>query len=243
MGKVIMSGIVPNLSKPISGILASDIAVGSTIYLNESGSPVEYLVVNQGIPSGSSLYDNSCNGTWLLRKDIHSMRQWSSAAVGYDASDIHKYLNSEFIRLYEGAVQQSIVEAKIPYYDYGGKHTGANGVASKLFLLDGYEVGYSNSLAGAEYLSDVAAKLDYFEYGSTSGGANRTLRRAYINGQEEAWWLRSNSMLGNSYAFHVYYGGTVSQTGVGNTYGVRPALILPSNALFDKNTLLLKGVV
>ena len=30
MGKVIMSGIVPPLEAPISGILASDLAVGSS---------------------------------------------------------------------------------------------------------------------------------------------------------------------------------------------------------------------
>lgn len=38
--------------------------------LNEKGTPVDYLVVNQGIPEDSPLYDASCEGTWLLRKDI-----------------------------------------------------------------------------------------------------------------------------------------------------------------------------
>ena len=45
------------------------------------------------------------------------------------------------------------------------------------------------------------------------------------------------------------YAHVVTNTGGKNAYtattssnGVRPALILPSNALFDKNTLLLKGV-
>lgn len=63
MGKVIMSGIVPQLKAPSTGILASDLAVGDIVKLTENGTPVEYIVVNQGIPENSGLYDSSCNGT------------------------------------------------------------------------------------------------------------------------------------------------------------------------------------
>ena len=69
MGKVIMSGIVPQMKAP-GGILASDLAVGSVVKLIENGVATEYLVVNQGIPGNSNLYDSSCNGTWLLRNGI-----------------------------------------------------------------------------------------------------------------------------------------------------------------------------
>lgn len=37
---------------PSSGILASDLAVGDIVKLTESGTSVEYIVVNQGIPTG-----------------------------------------------------------------------------------------------------------------------------------------------------------------------------------------------
>ena len=53
MGKVIMSGIVPTLKAPVTGVLASSLAVGSTVKLMEGGTAVEYLVVNQGIPRQS----------------------------------------------------------------------------------------------------------------------------------------------------------------------------------------------
>ena len=59
MGKVMMSGSVPTLNAPVTGMLASSLAVGSTVKLMESGTAVEYLVVNQGIPSNSNLYDSS----------------------------------------------------------------------------------------------------------------------------------------------------------------------------------------
>lgn len=87
MGRVIMSGIVPLLKAPVTGVLASSLAVGSTVKLMEGGTAVDYLVVNQGIPSNSGLYDASCDGTWLLRKDIHSERQWNS-------SNVNDYANS-----------------------------------------------------------------------------------------------------------------------------------------------------
>ena len=40
------------------------LAVGSSVYLNVGGVRKEFLVVHQGLLS--SMYDASCNGTWLL---------------------------------------------------------------------------------------------------------------------------------------------------------------------------------
>ena len=71
---------------PLTGILASTLSVGSTVKLIENGAAVEYLVVNQGIPENSSLYDTSCDGTWLLRKDVHSDRQWNTQYNTYENS-------------------------------------------------------------------------------------------------------------------------------------------------------------
>ena len=48
---------------PSTDILASDLAVGDIVKLMENGTPVEYIVVNQGKPYDSSLYDDSCDGT------------------------------------------------------------------------------------------------------------------------------------------------------------------------------------
>ena len=62
-----------------SGTNAGDIDVGTEVILNESGQPVNYLIVNQGIPS--ALYDASCEGTWLLRKDIRENGVWNASGV------------------------------------------------------------------------------------------------------------------------------------------------------------------
>ena len=243
MGKVIMSGIVPTLKAPVTGVLASSLAVGSTVKLMEGGTAVEYLVVNQGIPSNSSQYDSSCDGTWLLRKGIHSNRQWNSSNIStYASSDINTWLNGGFFNSL-GNVERAVVkQVKIPYCVGGGNTTinsGTNGLNIKVFLLGGYEVGFTTSTS-SHLLAD-GAKLSYFESGTSASAVNK--RIAYLNTSADNWWLRSpNKAL--SYSVYTVANNGYDETSGGTTgnYGIRPALILPSNALFDGKTMLLKGV-
>lgn len=48
-----------------AGTQISTLEVGTLLKINENGAPVEYLIVNQGLPS--SMYDASCDGYWLDR--------------------------------------------------------------------------------------------------------------------------------------------------------------------------------
>ena len=220
---------------------AQDIAVGSTVKLMEGGTAVEYLVVNQGIPSNSSLYDASCDGTWLLRKDIHSNRQWHTSNVNkYETSAINTWLNGDFFNSLGSVERATVKQVKIPYRHGGGdggtNQSGANGLSCKVFLLSGPEVG----LAGEIYMPDNGAKLDYFTSGTTTSANNK--RIAYLNGSAALWWLRS-PLTGNDYSVWIVDAtGSGSGNNPSNSHGIRPALILPSNALFDKTTMLLKGV-
>lgn len=226
--------------EPSTSILASSLAVGSTVKLMEGGTAVEYLVVNQGIPSNSSLYDASCDGTWLLRKDILELLAYNSSENNsYKASAIHSYINSTFFNLL-GEMEQSVIkQVKIPYVNEtggAGIASGASGLSAKVFLLSGYEIG----IGGADYLPRDGAKLDYFDQ---IAGADPK-RIAYLNGSATNWWLRSPYTYRAS-TTNVWY---VTDNGGCNTirstyqFGVRPALILSSNALFDEKTMLLKGV-
>lgn len=242
MGKVIMSGIVPLLKAPSTGILAQDIAVGSVVKLMEGGVAVEYLVVNQGKPSGSSLYDDSCDGTWLLRKDIHSNRQWDPNNVNkYESSAINTWLNGDFFNSLGSVEQATIKQVKIPYRKNGGHggtdQSGANGLPAKIFLLSGYEVGWTTSDDG-DFPVD-GAKLDYFTSGTTTSANNK--RIAYLNGSAAYWWLRSPNNSYSSRVWYVHSDGGYYYYYAYSSYGIRPALVLPSNALFDETTMLLKG--
>ena len=245
MGKVIMSGIVPPLVAPITGILASDLAVGSSVYLMEDGVAMEYLVVNHGNPSGSSLYDDSCDGTWLLRKDIKEARQWHSSAVNdYKNSTIHAWLNGDYFNLFGSIEKAAIKQSKIPYVNGTGSGgsvaSGANGLATKVFLLGGYEIGYTTSTVGSTVPID-GAKLDYFLEGA--GSAAQKKRIAYLIGAALAWHTRSPWTNTTKSVWGAANDGGACGLNVNNSSaGIRPALILPKNALFDTNTMLLKGV-
>lgn len=243
MGRVIVAG-AGRMTVPVAGILASDLAVGTVVKLMEDGTATEYLVVNQGIPSNSDLYDASCNGTWLLRKDIHSKRQWdgSSNLNKYKISDINIWLNKNYFSSLGMVEQASIKQVKIPYRAGGGHgvdQSGANGLSTKIFLLSGYEVGWTNS--DNQYFPVDGAKLSYFESGTGTSANNK--RIANLNNSADRWWLRSPAINGTTTVWLVTKDGDYpgSFSSASDSHGIRPALILPSTAKFDSTTLILKG--
>ena len=202
------------------------LAVGKTITLNVSGMAKEFIVVHQGKPS--SLYDDSCNGTWLLMKDIYEKRVWQSGNINkYENSDIHAYLNSTFLNLFGSNIKDAVKQVKIPYRKNGGPggtdQSGANGLPCKVFLLSGYEVGWTSG--DNPYFPQNGAKLDYFESGAGTSANNK--RIANLNGSATYWWLRSpNTGLANNVWFVSPRGGYDSYN-ASASYGIRPALILP----------------
>ena len=226
---------------PVTGMLASSLAVGSTVKLMEGGTAVEYLVVNQGIPENSSLYDASCDGTWLLRKYIHSERQWNTSNVNkYESSAINTWLNGEFFNALGSVEQAAIKQVKIPYRAGGGSggtdQSGANGLSCKVFLLSGYEVGWTTS--DSSYFPVDGAKLDYF---AASFGGN-SKRVANFNGSAAIWLLRSPDTGNTARVWNVLSDGDYSYDNASYWHGIRPTLVLPSNAVFDETTMILKGV-
>lgn len=228
---------------PSTGILASTLPVGSMVKLMENGAAVEYLVVNQGIPSNSNLYDASCDGTWLLRKDIHSNRQWHTSNVNkYETSAINTWLNGDFFNSLGSVERATVKQVKIPYRSGGGSdgsdQSGANGLSCKVFLLGGYELGWTAS-DDSDFPED-GAKLDYFTSGTTTSANNK--RIAYLSGMDTIWRLRSPSTDNAGRVWFVRSDGDYGDYGASDSDGIRPALVIPKTALFDASTLILKGV-
>lgn len=214
---------------PVMGTSIGDIDVGTEITLNENGAPVNYLIVNQGIPENSSLYDASCDGTWLLRKDIAENRQWhSSNNNDYENSTIDNYLNTTFLNLFESNIRDAIKQVKIPYRKgagYGKTVTsGSSGLSTKIFLLSSTEV---NLVHGYEPTNEGAC-LSYFSGTAQNGADNK--RVAKLNGSATLWWLRSpycNSYGGSTLALNVNNYGNWNGDYCSGSYGIRPALVLP----------------
>ena len=241
MGKVMMSGVAPNMTVPVTGIKGSDIAVGSIVKLMEGGVATEYLVVNQGIPSGSSLYDASCDGMWLLRKDIIALMKWDADTSNVlETSDIHAWLNGDMLAKFDSVTQNTIKQVKIPYRKNGGKNgsnqSGANGLPCKVFLLSGYEVGWTQNTNSCFPID--GACLSYFIGTKTTDSK----RIGYLNGTKKEWGLRSMYTYNTTDVWLVNIDGGYGNMDLPTTLGIRPAFVLPSNAIFDKNTMILMGV-
>ena len=202
-------------------------SVGSTVKLKLGGTARDFLVVHQGLPS--SMYDSSCNGTWLLLKDIYTTRTWDSSNNDYKNSDIHSYLNGTFLNLFDNDIKNAIKQVKIPYQNGTGSGgsvaSGANGLSCKIFLLSGYEVGFSTS--DNSYFPRDGAKLSYFSSGTGSAANNK--RIANYNGSATYWWLRSPLTLNTYYVWSVDSNGNYNGWYYSSTYGVRPALVLDSS--------------
>ena len=204
-------------------------SVGSIVKLKENGAAVNYIVVHQGKPS--SIYDSSCDGTWLLRQDIAENRVWDDGNVNkLESSDIHSYLNNTWINRYDTDIRNAIKQVKIPYRQNGGSggtdRTGANGLSCKIFLLSGYEVGFTTSVN--QYFPVDGAKLAYFLSGNDSAAQQK--RVAKLNGSATYWWLRSPDTSNTGYVWGVYSNGSYSWD-ANYSCGVRPALVLPSTLL------------
>ena len=220
---------------PVLGTSLGNLDVGTEITLNENGVPANYLIVNQGIPENSSLYDASCDGTWLLRKDIAENRQWhSSNSNSYKASTIHSYLNGTFLNLFDADIREVIKQVKIPYVNGTGNSavaSGSSGLSCKIFLLSGREVGFSTS--DNQYFPNDGAKLSYFESGTDSSALNK--RIAKLNGSATHWWLRSPYTSNTGDAWRVLSNGGCGGGYCTNSYGIRPALILPYSFKFKES--------
>ena len=209
-------------------VTLSSKAIGSTIKLKVNGSAKDFIVVHQGKPS--SVYDDSCNGTWLLMKDIYESRQWHSSNTNdYANSTIHSYLNSTFLAMFDSNIQKAIKQVKLPYRKGSGTSTtvtsGSNGLSAKIFLLSATETSFSFSYMP----SGEGAELAYFK--GCADNSSDSKRVAYLNGSAADWWLRSPGCTYFFGALCVSSSGDWYSSGCSYSYGIRPALILPSTLL------------
>lgn len=200
----------------MANVKLSTKAVGSIVKIKVNGAAKDFIIVHQGLPS--SAYDASCNGVWVVMKDIYTTMKWDGSNNDYLNSDMTAYLNGTFISLIDADIRNAIKQVKIPYTNYSNNNvmSGSNGLSCKVFLLSGTEVGFS----GVSYMNTEGAKLSYFDSASK--------RVAYNGSSADIWWLRSPSTSAYNYVWFVLADGSNSSHWYYYSYGVRPAFILPS---------------
>lgn len=223
-GKTLVGGTAYNIG---FGTPIGNLAVGSSVYAKYTGTPYEFLVVHQGLPD-ATLYDSSCDGTWLVMKNIFSKKAWDSTNNDYENSDIKSSLDSMYIYF---DINSSIKQVKLPYQkgtgSGGSVSSGTNGLSSRMFLLSAREVGYTSSMTPADGVC-----LDYF---AGLSSVVEPKRIAYYSGSADYWWLRSASTYNTSYVWMVNKEGQVTMTDRTSSHGFRPAMILPSSMSIDEN--------
>lgn len=228
-----------------------NVAVGTVVKIKENGTPVDYIVAQQGRPKSSiNLYDASCTGTWVMRVNIYTTMQWSNntnsenTRVDYSTSTVSSYLNSSFKNVID--IRDHIKTVKLPYTRLGvdinegtGIHypqveyiDGANGMVTQVFLLAKSEM--DASCANNSSHPNLAVFKSFPAY-----------RTGYLNGQPYTEWYRTVSQGPPSINWNYvecnlqrYPGDTsiMHQNPCTNSkIGVRPAFILDPDGLVEED--------
>ena len=185
-------------------------AVGSIIKLKESGVLAEFYVAKHDYESGL----NGAGRTLVVRKDCYDTRAWHSSNVNaYASSAIDTWLNSTYKGLLDADIQ-SVIGTTQFYYTPGNGSTSVTTLTRAIFLLSVTELGKTASYANTE--------------GSALSIAS-SLQIAYRNGSAVAQWTRSPYTNNTNDAYCLYTNGNVYDYYCTNTYGSRPAFLIPSN--------------
>lgn len=228
--RALTGGDAPGPGPGPGGSAAGDLLVGQTVAIKESGTPIPYLVVHQGNPD-AGLYDASCEGTWFLRNEIKAMRTYGSSRF-YNYSAMPDFLDPDISGSATSGLDEKIKNAmkvvQIPYHAAtGGVMSGANGFPCKAFILGAYEYGAKTDFS----LPDDGAALDYFK------DKNSNDRIAYYSGQPVIHWTRSDRINGSTIWVVSEAGLLISKT-LSNSFGVRPAFILPYDYQFEESEVI-----
>lgn len=223
------------------GLTAGELAVGDSVWLTVDGNLTEFLVIHQGNPD-SEMYDISCDGTWVLMKDIYTKSvRWDSTDNDYKNATVHSFLKNTLPGRLDANAQAAIKQVKIPYWNGTGKGgslaIGSEGLSTKGFLLSKNEINAIPTTNASSFASGEGSALDYFSGMNTGKDAGRI---AYFDGAVDWWCLRTVHTGGTTNAFRVVSDGSCDNyqctSSLPGNAGVRPAFILDNNTRFDPTT-------
>lgn len=206
-------------------------SVGSTIKMDINGNKRVWRIAYKGNPN-PNLYDESCNGVWLVLNTIYSTRA-NGSDCQYAGGAIDTYLNGTFLDRIDkdGNAAKYIKEVKIPYAKKQGDgswevQTKENGLPCKVFLPSIFELG------GAENLSIYkdGSKLGYYD-GSPS---TLTLKQS---GTPAPWRTRTVTSDAQS-EFSIDANGTITTCSPTDVIGVVPCVIMNPDALVENGIII-----
>lgn len=167
--------------------------LGDSVYMNVNGVRTEFIVVHIGNPN-TQIYDESCDGVWLMMKDVYPEEMKYSTntyAAFYKNTDIYFYLKTTFNRLLDFDIQSIVKQAYIPIRE-------DMKVRTQVFLPSAYELGaYQDTGSDGEPIIPVdGSKLDYFlQDNYLYNNTQNEKRKCYNNGNLAAYPTRSMKYL------------------------------------------------
>lgn len=204
----------------------STATVGQEINLPVNGVMTPHIVVHIGNPD-PELYDASCDGVWLLRKDIVENGQWNASNVNTLSGSTIMTTMQGYVDDYDSTVQAAIQTVKIPYCPGNGDfdvQTLGNGFECKMFPLGFTEFGYTSSIPQGEYLVADGACLQYFSGTSETDGKRSTPTAT-------PQWSRTpyaRPATPSEYVWYLTVQGGSSQAPANTSFAFRPCFTLPS---------------
>lgn len=224
MGFVALAHKVAEATTPVTGLLLKNIAEGSLVKLNENGSPVEFYVAKHD-------YEPSLNGngrTLLVRKNLHSKRNWDDTDSRYSTSSIDAFLNGTYKAVLDTNVQTAIGTTTIYSVTIGGTGGQLSTLERAVFIPSVVELGGSGGGEG----SALPIKDTLREGVAVDGTTSNT-----------TWWTRTPYADDDEKVAYVSASGSMAYLPTTSLRGVRPCFTLPSSSVFNEETLLFEEVV
>lgn len=213
-------------------IKLSSLNIGDIIKFRVNGTPTEFIVVHQGLPSAD--YDSSCNGTWFLSKYFVSSGAFSSGSNSLSASSGYTYLNTTAYNTLDADIKSAIREVKIPYQNgtgtAGSVAVGANGLTTRIFLPSSTELGCTAADFAYGTPKEIGAVLSYF-----SGATNATRMATYPDGTAGTWWTRTPDSTSTTKQLIINTNGAGHSFSCTTSNGVRPMFIIPGDKEIELN--------
>lgn len=195
------------------------LAVGTLVTIVDVGT---FILVHQGNPD-ESVYDSSCDGSWLLAQGDLGLSSRFGSNSNYSSSTVNERLKTNFIPLLPSSLSASILTVKIPFFYDGTLSKLDEGLTCQAFIPAAIEFGYS-----PEYDPDVpgdGATLDYFVGTNPgTGGDNADPKREYSG--DKYHWLRSPAGTSTSGIWINSKDGAGATRSANYEYDLRPCIIL-----------------
>lgn len=188
-------------------------ALMSIVKVKENGVAQDFYVVRHNA--------YTTGRTLLLRRYIHSERQWHSSNVNaYATCTLDAWFNGDYFNSLPADIRGQIAAVTIPYTP-GNGNTTLSSISRKVFAVSATELGQTHQYLNAE--GTALANAADLKIATDSSGTAKTQ------------WTRSPNTGNTTIAWRLYSNGSLGSGDCTDTYGARPAFTLPSTLSVDEN--------